>query len=250
MTHYIRIVLLLALAATHSATAAEAPAKSPVPGTIPGPASVLFVGNSFTYYNNGLQNQLIALMKSGGVETGRQRILTLSGARLREHLASLPALVAANHWDVVVLQSHSREAFDPDQLQDFRDAAADLDAVARSGGAATILFMTWAYSGAPEETDVIARNYATLGNELGALVVPVGLAFADVTERFPGIALRIADRRHPTPAGTYLAACTFYAAFVGKSPQGLDFRAGLEPGVADKLQSAAWRAVQSYRGGN
>ena len=243
MKRFVRVCLLLAL--TGSMVAA---ANSRDSAPLPEPANILFVGNSFSYYNNGLQNQLLELLKSAGIETGTQRLLGLSGGRLREHVASLPAIVANGDWDVVVLQGHSREALAPDQLAEFRAAAADLDAVVRAGGARTALFMTWAYRGAPEETAVIARNYSALGEQLDVQVVPVGLAFAAVTENYPDIRLRMDDERHPTLAGTYLAGCTFFAALVGRSPQGLDYDAGLGAGVADRLQSAAWTAVQGFYG--
>ena len=59
--------------------------------------------------------------------------------------------------------------------------------------------------------------------------------------------LRIADARHPTLAGTYLAACTFFAALFNQSPEGLEYSAGLDSKDAAYLQSVAWQTVLSYR---
>ncbi len=244
--NYMKLALLgLLLLASGGRAADEVPQAR---GRLPVPADVLFVGNSFTYYNNGLQNHFLGLMRSAGIETGRQRILTLSGGRLHEHVASLPSIAAARDWDLVILQGHSREAYLAGETERFRSAAKRLDEIIREHGARTALFMTWAYAGAPEELDTIAANYTALGKELRALVVPVGYAFAAARTRSPGIQLRMADRRHPTLAGTYLAACTFYAALVGRSPEGLDYAAGLDADVARELQAAAWRAVQVYFG--
>ena len=80
--------------------------------------------------------------------------------------------------------------------------------------------MTWARSHLPEQTAELSREYTTIGNETDSFVVPVGLAFDKSTMQENGIVLRIADRRHPTLAGTYLAACTFYAALFAESPVG------------------------------
>ena len=63
----------------------------------------------------------------------------------------------------------------------------------------------------------------------------------------PDVELYVADKRHPSLAGTYLAACTSYAALYGKSPVGLSYTAGLDPQLARLLQTAAWEAVQAYK---
>ena len=48
------------------------------------------------------------------------------------------------------------------------------------------------------------------------------------------------------PAGTYLAACTAYAALYRKSPVGLDYTTGLDAELATLLQAAAWETSQDY----
>ena len=53
---------------------------------------------------------------------------------------------------------------------------------------------------------------------------------------------------HPTLAGTYLAACTFYGALFGTSPVGNPHTAGLDPELAKFLQEAAWETVREYYG--
>ncbi len=58
--------------------------------------------------------------------------------------------------------------------------------------------------------------------------------------------LRIEDARHPSLAGTYLAACTFFAALYDQSPEGLLYDAGLGQDTALYLQRAAWKTVQEY----
>jgi hypothetical protein len=57
----------------------------------------------------------------------------------------------------------------------------------------------------------------------------------------------VTDKRHPTPAGTYLAACTIIASVWGVSPVGNTYLGGLDPAVARYLQEVAWETVQSYR---
>ena len=92
----------------------------------------------------------------------------------------------------------------------------------------------------------MAEAYTRVGNENDALVIPAGLAFARVVEQRPDINLYLPDKRHPTLAGTYLAAATTYAALFKRSPVGLGYTAGLDPEVARFLQTVAWETVQGY----
>ena len=93
-------------------------------------------------------------------------------------------------------------------------------------GVRPVLFMSWAYKDKPEMTAQLAEQYTLAGHANDALVIPAGLAFAKAIARAiakaiakrPALALYEADKRHPSMAGTYLAACTAYAALYRKSP--------------------------------
>ena len=56
------------------------------------------------------------------------------------------------------------------------------------------------------------------------------------------------DKRHPSLAGTYLAAATIYAALFKKSPVGAQYTAGLDEATAKHLQTVAWDTVEDYFG--
>jgi len=214
------------------------------------PAKVLFVGNSFTYYNNSLHNHYRKLATAAGLVTdddSRARIITISGGHLPEHSGGFEHMVASEDWDVVIMQGHSLGPISEATAEPFRDAARKFAGIARKYDARPVFFMTWAYTGKPEMTARLDKAYSDIGRELGAQVVPVGLAFARVTTERPALALRIADARHPTLAGTYLAACTFFAALHGQSPQGLAYDAGLGEVTAAYLQQMAWETVQAYQ---
>ena len=245
-----RLVVLLLVICAPAACADDSPPDSVAESP---PANVLFVGNSFTYYNNSLHNHYRQLLRAGNggvLPTGRVRIMTISGGHLPEH-AGLEAMLASEDWDAVVLQGHSLGPIGAETAGPFRDAARRYVAAIRKRGARPVFFMTWAYTDRPEMTGELDEAYSTIGRELDAEVVPVGLAFEAVTRDRPELALRTGDRRHPTLAGTYLAACTFYAALQGASPEGLGYDAGLGPEVASYLQKSAWQTVAAYneRGG-
>ena len=69
-------------------------------------------------------------------------------------------------------------------------------------------------------TKKLATIYTETGNDVGALVIPVGLAFAEAYSRKPEMKLhKEIDGSHPSLLGTILAANTVYAAIYG-SPVG------------------------------
>ena len=82
-------------------------------------------------------------------------------------------------------------------------------------------------------TAQLAEQYTIAGNANDALVIPAGLAFAKAIARRPELELYQPDKRHPTLAGTYLAACTTYAAIRKRSPVGIKYDAGLGAGAGD-----------------
>ena len=77
---------------------------------------------------------------------------------------------------------------------------------------------------------------------------PAGLAFAKAIARRPDLEFYQPDKRHPSLIGTYLAACTAYAAVFKRSPVGNAYAAGIDPATARFLQQTAQDTVQEYFG--
>jgi len=151
-------------------------------------------------------------------------------------------------FDAVLMNDCSQCPVHP-QLKDmFHEYARKHSQTALKYGAKPMFFMTWAYQDAPEMTRELAEQYTIAGNANDALVVPAGLAFAKSIQRDPKINLYNADKRHPSPAGSYLAACVIYAAVHGKNPVGNSHKGGLDPKVADFLQQVAADTVKEYFG--
>ena len=106
----------------------------------------------------------------------------------------------------------------------------------------TVLYLTWNRQHAPETQQAIANAYHTIGGELGALVVPVGLAWQRFLAQHDRPALYDRDQSHPTLAGTYLAACVFLATLLNANPCGIDSGpAGLDQQDRAALQRTAWK---------
>jgi PKD repeat protein len=69
------------------------------------------------------------------------------------------------------------------------------------------------------------------------------MAWKHTRDQQPALNLYNADGSHPSPTGTYLAACTFYATLYRTSPVGASYTAGLDPTTAATLQAIAASTV-------
>ena len=239
-----------------------------VPEIKPGakPKRILFIGNSFSFYNNGIHNHLGSLIRGAGEWQNRQnrlRLSTLSGGHIQEHRADLAFVLndSAQNWQAIVLQGHSNEPISSKKNEDFVLATTRAIQQIKAKGIQPILFMTWGYKSKPNMGADLANIYTKLANDLDVLVVPVGLAFAEVERNLKHIELFVPDVlgvnkqaqltyrkdwKHPSEAGTYLAACVFYATLYQRSPEGLVFTGKLDKDTALALQKVSWDVTQQF----
>ena len=253
--------LPLLLAALVAASVGLAGCSAGAAMCAPGDASclrILFIGNSYTYVND-LPATFAQLARAGGHAVGTDSLAT-GGATLADHVAdaaTVPKLDSAK-WDFVVLQEQSEIPSVADSREyTMYPAARSLVAMIRERSATPILFMTWAHrdglpaSGMPDYGSMqrsIDSGYLALSQELAVAVAPVGYTWAIVRQESPGIGLWQDDGSHPSTAGTYLAACVFYAAVFRQSPDGLEFTAGLPADSAAILQKVAAQEVLAHPG--
>lgn len=262
------LLLTLCLAACGTAQV-RAPAQQP-PQTVAATGairSMLWVGNSFFYYNNSMHGhvgQLLAAQSGNGKRNVRNVSATISesgfswhdmAAHFKPGAVSSYSFVGDNKvrfntfdkpFDAVMMMDCSQCPIHPKLQPVFHEYARKHSDTVRQHGAQPILFMSWAYSDKPEMTELLAAEYIRAGQANNALVVPAGLAFAASVTKRPDIALIIGDKRHPTLPGTYLAACTVLASVFKQSPVGNTYTAGLPADVAAHLQAVAWETAQKF----
>ena len=231
--------------------------------------TVLYVGNSFYYYNDSMHSKVLGLTNVADPQNRsayRSTSITISGSGFNWHdmesyfrpnaVASY-SFVGDNEirfnkfdkpFDAVIMNDCSQCPVHPQLKGMFHEYAEKHSATVRKHGAKPILFMTWAYADKPEMTQQLAEEYTIAGNKNDALVIPAGLAFAKAIAKKTGIGMYAPDKRHPSMLGTYLSACTIYAALYNKSPVGLSYTAGINAEMAKFLQEIAWETVQEYYG--
>jgi hypothetical protein len=220
-------------------------------------AKVLFIGNSYTYFNN-LPGMLTDLSTSLGdyVQPTSQ---VAGGATFQVHATNPATYTAINSadWDFVVLQAQSQEPSFPDsqvnsETLPFAEQMAD--SIRNNSICSNILmFMTWGReNGDPQWVPIstfdgmnsrLRNAYIRMADSIDASISPVGVAWKYVRDIYPSIQLYSPDGSHPSLEGSYLAACTFYASLFRKSPVGASFTSSLAPATAANLQLSAATAV-------
>ncbi len=213
---------------------------------------VLFLGNSYTFFND-LPTMTAALAASASIPLTTDSV-TRGGAYLHqfadpgdELYERWQTVYQSQKWDAVVLQNQSfHPVKDPAA---YRQAAADVQALLKPGQK-IFLYETWAYKDGSTKLAGTGLTYADMyhqmaascmavGKSIGAAIVPVGEAFAHIHDLHPEIELYNPDGSHPSPAGTYLAACLFTATLTGHSPLYLEAIPAVEEEICDILRSAA-----------
>ena len=199
------------------------------------PKSVLFVGNSYLYYNDSLHNHFkrMADEKYPGYEGSvNVKSSTIGGSRLKhhnlDHLLKPKAISSINKFELVILQGGSGEGLSKKDRKAFAKTANEHIERVKANGSEAALYMIHAYvephqSFDPNLIKIIEKMYVTAGNKNQTLVIPVGLAFENAYKQQPDTTLHNLDGTHPTLLGTYLAACTVFASVFNESPVGLDY---------------------------
>ncbi len=213
------------------------------------PQSILFIGNSYTFFNGGIDLHLANLCRNAD---SLQPVITSNSTfggytfELHWQTPSTRDSIRSRRWDVVILQEQSTRPVD-DSLLMFQYADS-LTRIIRYNGSEAGFFMTWARQNDPPMIEGLASSYNHCGRANGAMVVPVGRAWQLSLTRNPTLTLHISDASHPTVYGTYLTICVFYAALFERSPVGLTYVNDPSISATDRdfLQRIAWETVQIY----
>lgn len=228
------------------------PTPLPPTSTPEPPVKILFVGNSLTYYNGGLDVHFERLAGSDNPP------LVVEAESVVRPMGTLETLWEVEHaykainegnLDVVVLQGDIPET----DVDTFKEYVRKFDEDIKDAGAETVLFMAWPYEriGGRITMEEIAQAHHDIAMELGVDVAPVGLAFQRAREERPELDLYQSDKEHPNILGTYLAANVIYATIFEKNPIGLTYLPSRYPGVTEDeaafLQRIAWETVQKYQ---
>ena len=223
---------------------------------------VLFIGNSFTYYND--MNKPVGIFYNIAKKAGYDLIVdsVYKGAyTLRQFLdekdtygKQVREKLNANKYDIVIIQEQSYLPIsDPG---DFYESCRDFKKLIEANGAEMWLYETWGYkeghaslaqygkSTADMEMKLRAA-YAAIGEELGVPVMNAGAAFTKVIAEDPKIELYHTDKKHPGVNGSYLIAWTIFGSTFGVDPATLTYNGTVSAENATVLRAAASEIVRN-----
>jgi hypothetical protein len=162
----------------------------------PKPLRVLFIGNSYTYFNN-LPEVLAKLAEAGHQKKVEFVMEAPGGWRLQDHWDRGEArkAIKGQRWDYVVLQDQSQLGDNhvingkPRITTDenFHSAAVEMAKAIRDTGAIPVFYLTWAKKAVPEDQAMLNNAYFRAAKETKSIVAPVGVAWADVRSKDPSL---------------------------------------------------------------
>jgi len=223
--------------------------------------NVLFLGNSYTYYNN---LPLLVQQAANSVgDTFTYDTNTPGGYRLKGHATNPTSIVKiqAGNWDYIVLQDQSQHPSFPDAhvATEVYPYATQLSNLIKQHNpcATTTFFMTWGrengdagncggwtpvctYEGMD---DLLRQRYQIMANDNNGIASPVGAVWRYLRTNHPTIDLYSGDGSHPSLTGSYAGAITFYCSLFRKDPTQITFNSTLSTTDATIIKNAVKQIV-------
>ena len=221
------------------------------------PMNVLFIGNSFTYYNNMPSEIFAGICSSAGykvnvdqVTKGAWNLYKFSsatdemGAQVRQKLNS-------KKYDIVIIQEQSSTPIkNPGQ---FYTSVRRMLELIEANGAKPILYETWGYhedysqtaecGGSTTVMEMKLRAaYTAIGEELGIDVAYAGVAMLDAYKN-GGLNVYDDDLHHSSVIGSTVSALTIFSRIFDVDPRTVSYKGGLHDAVITKAKEAAYKAT-------
>ena len=217
---------------------------------------VLFIGNSYTYFNN-MPSITADIAESMGDSIVHDQS-TPGGFTFQGHStnATTNSLIEEGDWDFVILQEQSqRPSFPIFQVeQDVFPYATTLDEKINEFNtcAETVFYMTWGRKNGDSGNcpvwppvctyegmdSLLNLRYKMMADMNDAIVSPVGAVWRYIRENYPDIELYNPDESHPSQKGSYAAALTHYTSMFRKDPTLVPYNYNLSEAEASQIREA------------
>lgn len=206
--------------------------------------NVLFIGNSYTFYND-----MPLLFEKLCIQNGHDmnvNSVTHGGHKLYEfvdnhdqYTKQIDDFIKYKKFNICFLQENS--TFSVLESNSFMDGVSRLIEKLSNSVDKFVLYETWGRKSGSEVlgknnwtnksmTFDVARAYESVSQVLGIPISHVGLNFYDIYHNHKEINLYNEDRSHPSYEGSCLAALTHYVTIFGEFPERTD-ELGLSSGV-------------------
>lgn len=228
--------------------------------------NALFIGNSYTHFNNLPTLVTLVLQSLPNAPSSVQAAMVASDGATVAQLLGLPESlerIRDGDFTHVVIQGQSYEPLVG--FASFNDSATRFVAAINASGAQPVLYETWAREarspdyemtwsgGSPDAMHAGLRSaYLRVAQSSGATMAPVGDAFARCVTLWPHINLYDSDLAHPSRLGSSLAAFVFANVFTGQPTTGSGSKStsmmGIDADDGAKLQAVADCVCDELRG--
>ena len=196
---------------------------------------VLFLGNSYTYYN--ALPKVFAKLSSLNGKKAIVKTVARGGVRLTDHSKneSLESLIRREAFDWIVLQEQSTTPL-TNQDQMF-EAIRSLHRWSKAKESNLLLFLFWAreysrtlnvklgdkryferFANSEEAQSTLTRVHKMIADEVKCEIAPVGNVWQQVHNQNHRLQLWESDRSHPTKVGSYITAMVFYTSIYNALP--------------------------------
>jgi len=247
-----------------SAALSQVPAPLVKKSPVENPQRVLFVGSSIMYYAGALQTHTHRMAAADkpplDLRPGFTSVHITTGALHHyplEHYLKPASLDKKEPFQVVVLGGNFRDGMTEAGRAKYRATVIEFDALIKKHGGRTALYWLPPHGQpggkmpAEELNRRLGEMAVSVANEIGAIVIPVGLAYQEAYRQRPGIKLQMGyDDYHPTVAGQYLASSVVYATVYERSPVGnpYDYFGALDKDTKEFVQKVADETVRKFFG--
>jgi hypothetical protein len=219
---------------------------------------ILFIGNSYTYYNSTVPTEFKNIAASAGYTVNVDSV-TKGGYTLLKFADSQDNMGAQVHeklstkkYDFVFIQEQSHTPVT--NRENFYAGARALVQKIRDAGAVPVFYSTWGRQEGNKDIEKfdlvdnetmtwnLAAAYTKMGKELDVSVAYVGLAFRALYTG-TNINLYHSDGSHPSPTGTFVAALTLFSTLFQVSTNDVTYDFGLQSSEWDMIKEAVETTV-------
>ncbi len=177
-------------------------------------SSVLFVGNSLTYFNN-LPEIVRKVAAADGVKLTVESIAYPDYALL-DHLAEgkVQKKLESGKFDFLVVQQGPSSQVDGKEW--LLKAGFILSPLCKRYGIELIFYMVWPAKSRMQDFPAVYRHYKLAADTTQSVFSPAGQAWLEAWRHSPDLALYGVDNFHPSYNGSLLAAMVVYGSIVQK----------------------------------
>lgn len=222
---------------------------------------VLFIGNSYTYVND-----LPNIIKNMAIADGNFLIHSSStpgGQTLQQHCSNATTLnlIRQSNWDYVVVQEQSQVPSFPDgqvNTQFYPYAKKLVDSIRTYNPCSkTLFYVTWGRKNGDAQNcpnftplctyegmdDLLTLRYSNIADTVNAALSPVGPLWRQLRTDYPALDLYSSDESHPSAAGSYAAACSFYAVLFKRPVATINYNFSINATDAATIRTVAQQVV-------